>query len=517
MVLCAAQSSWVSAETFKILGTRPLGMGGAHVAVAEGGMAQYWNPAGLGIENGGFHFEVPVGAGVELTKDLLKEADDLGDLADSIDAIQSKTGANALDLTEYEDFLKAITEIQDLNADGLGVLANVQGGVNVRVKRFAVSLNNFTEVGADPFVDTVNVALNGGDFGADGINAVADFNGGGIGGNDISAVLAADPNADTTLANVINALSTQVGIDLASLGTTPANAANELIAQAAANGQTPAQIVAAINQIDTLSGEAAPFLPSVSGGNSFENNETKLQLRGTAIGEAAFGYGMPMPFVGHLPVLNHLLVGANLKYMQGYVGYAQINALDDSAEFDDLIKDYDNNQKKSVNVGLDLGAMLDMKETFLKSRFGLVMKNVNKPTFDQPEAGKQAGEPDVALNPQIRGGAAFFPFSWMVLAADLDLTNNGTMLPGYNSRQASLGAEFNIINQSWLNLALRAGLMKNIAESSSGLAYTGGFGLNIFHVYIELGAAVSSKTQEIKDGDKFPTAAQVAASLAFKF
>ncbi|MEK7814113.1 MAG: hypothetical protein AAB296_10165, partial [Candidatus Desantisbacteria bacterium] len=47
LAIASLLSCPVGAEQWKILGTRPMGMGGAFVAMAQGPMAQYWNPAGL--------------------------------------------------------------------------------------------------------------------------------------------------------------------------------------------------------------------------------------------------------------------------------------------------------------------------------------------------------------------------------------------------------------------------------------------------------------------------------------
>ena len=49
---------FLSAETFKILGSRPMGMGGAFVAVADDALAQYWNPANLATQRK-FDIEIP--------------------------------------------------------------------------------------------------------------------------------------------------------------------------------------------------------------------------------------------------------------------------------------------------------------------------------------------------------------------------------------------------------------------------------------------------------------------------
>ena len=47
LIACAAMPASLSAEQWQVLGTRPMGMGGAFVAVAQGPIAQYWYPAGL--------------------------------------------------------------------------------------------------------------------------------------------------------------------------------------------------------------------------------------------------------------------------------------------------------------------------------------------------------------------------------------------------------------------------------------------------------------------------------------
>ena len=47
LALVVSCACFAGAEQWKTLGTRPMGMGGAFVAMAQGPMAQYWNPGGL--------------------------------------------------------------------------------------------------------------------------------------------------------------------------------------------------------------------------------------------------------------------------------------------------------------------------------------------------------------------------------------------------------------------------------------------------------------------------------------
>jgi hypothetical protein len=43
------------------------------------------------------------------------------------------------------------------------------------------------------------------------------------------------------------------------------------------------------------------------------------------------------------------------------------------------------------------------------------------------------------LKPQVRAGAAVNPLKWMTLSADIDVTENDTMLTNVKSRQLALG------------------------------------------------------------------------------
>ena len=61
----------------------------------------------------------------------------------------------------------------------------------------------------------------------------------------------------------------------------------------------------------------------------------------------------------------------------------------------------------------------------------------------------------------------------------MDLTNNLTPVPGYHSRMFGLGTEVNVFNRSWINIPVRVGLMQNIEDSASKMAYTAGTGLTL--------------------------------------
>jgi hypothetical protein len=77
-----------------------------------------------------------------------------------------------------------------------------------------------------------------------------------------------------------------------------------------------------------------------------------------------------------------------------------------------------------------------------------------------------------------------------------------------------------VFNRSWLNIPLRVGLAKNIADSGSKTALSGGLGFNFIHVNLDVGAQVSPgrvETQSQGKSQKLPTETSVSAQLALLF
>lgn len=500
------------AEVFKFFGARPAGMGGAYVAVAEGTLAQYWNPAGLGLKESKFDLRVPVGLSVEATKNLLESVEDLSDLATGIEDIQNKSGSDSMNLDSYKNFAEALNKINALNEPGMGILADIRGGVGVQFWKMALSVNNYTEFSADPFVDLSNISLI--DTGSiDGIDAV-----------DTAGINTADPVSVSTstrddLAGVIDDLVTRLDLELPA-GISTTEAANAVINEAVASGSDTAAITNTISDMKSDYDEVTSSLPA-AGGGSFDDNTTNLTIRGASITEVALGAGGSFPFQKDIPVLSNVIVGGNLKMFQGKVAYAQINALEESAGLQDIADSAIKNTKDSTKFSLDLGILYDRKEDW-KFRTGIVLRNLTGPSFEGPTdntttAVVEGDGINFDMSPQVRGGVAFWPFKRWVFAADIDFTENDTILENYKSRLVSLGTEFKLINSKMIDLALRAGLYKNIAETESALAYTAGLGLTLLHVNLDLSGAISSKTVEIEGGDSIPASASVSLALSMLF
>src|SRR5512134_1680322 len=75
------------------LGPRSLAMGGTGVALAQGAVGAYWNPAGLAQAENTNGLQVPVGVGVNVTGPFLEGANDLNELAKVCDPDFPGSGA----------------------------------------------------------------------------------------------------------------------------------------------------------------------------------------------------------------------------------------------------------------------------------------------------------------------------------------------------------------------------------------------------------------------------------------
>ena len=501
-----AVSSVSYAEQWQILGTRPMGMGGAFVGMAQGPIAQYWNPAGLYQEKNVSGMEIPVSAGIEFTGKTMENASQLGQVAKDYTALQTaqNTGGK-MDAQQMAVFVKSLPLIQNMNEKGTGALVEAAGGLNLKFAKVTVSVNNYTSLGASPFVDTTNIGLDA----ASGVTGVK------MTALDTTPVTGTKATAATTIDNAI----TTIGYgNLEKLlcgaagcsGITQSNFAIALVNQAAASSLSDQQILDAANTMSANAAAAAPIIQAGASGNPYSNNQTDLTIKGASYTEIAFGLARPIK-----PV-SGLTVGGNIKLINGRVGYAKFKVLQNETGMTDPFKDFTDTMKTSWAPAIDLGAMYDLTKLSaklpMKPRAGLVLRNLNRPSFTNPDA--QGGK--THLDTQARMGLAISPANFWHIAADMDLTKNLTPVNGFKSRQLALGTEFNIINRKAFNIPLRAGIMKNIGNSDSHAAYTAGFGINLLYMHFDVAGVVSSNKVEIED-KKYPTKAEVSASFGLLF
>ena len=379
------------------IGPRALGMGGAGVAMPQGPLNAYWNPAGLGLRGNTSGGQVPIHIHAALTGDVIEGAKDLNEIA------KNPAAYSAADVT------RALGKV---NQPGSGLRLDTAVAPAVKIKRVSVFTNTSVHMGAVPF-------------------------------------------ADLTVTN-------------------------------------PGALQA--------------------------TNNSKLVLKGIQLAEFGVGYGQELPF------LPGLLVGGSVKLMKGQVGYFDYFVTRLDPQDNDLLRKFKDGAKTSASFGVDLGALWDMERTFegvpMRPRLGLIGRNLNNPTFSQPAAAVAAGRMNkFAVNPQVRMGVAASLLNWWHVAADLDLTENLTTIEGLPSRQLSLGTEVNVFNRSWINIPLRAGILRNVADDSKTMLSLG-FGLNILRVSTELSLAWSPKkvrTQSAGKSESIPAEVAGGVSLSVLF
>ena len=301
-------------------------------------------------------------------------------------------------------------------------------------------------------------------------------------------------------------------------GITSGNIGDALVNIAAYNGMTTAQILDAATTISQNAAAVAPIIQGKTATNVYKDNTSNLTLKGGSFTDIAMSYG-------HSFFLPGLYVGGNLKAIVGTVSYVRYDILNNN---NSTLSHFRDNIATSLQPGIDLGALWQADKLFTslpcRPRIGVVGRNLNDPKFDQPAIAITNGESaHYSENGQVRMGVALTPLHFWNIAADIDLTNNLTPLPGYHSRMFGVGTEVNVFNRSWINIPLRAGIMQNIANASSKLAYTAGFGVNLAHLRVDVGGAISSEQTQVNSGNsgsksqKVPSSAAVALQLALAF
>ncbi|MEA3307375.1 MAG: conjugal transfer protein TraF, partial [Elusimicrobiota bacterium] len=270
------------------------------------------------------------------------------------------------------------------------------------------------------------------------------------------------------------------------------------------------------NTITTYSDDAQAVVDAfmTSNGDDYTNNTSNLTVEGASFTEIAFGMAKPVWIDG-------LTIGGNLKMVNGNIGYSKFHFMQEESGTDNAFDDFDENMEDSWKPSIDLGFLMELNKRWsglpMNPRVGLVIRNLTSPKFDKPAEAIAAGRGDTyTLDRQVRMGLALSPANFWHVALDMDLTKNDTAIDGFKSRQLSLGTEINIFNRPKINIPLRAGITKNMAEDDASTAYTLGLGINLVHLHIDLGGIISSDTSVI-DGDDVPNKAAFSGSLALLF
>ena len=211
-------------------------------------------------------------------------------------------------------------------------------------------------------------------------------------------------------------------------------------------------------------------LPGNDPATSFVNNTTGISLAGLEAREARLAYSRS--FFSRV-----LLVGGTLRYIQGRTYFLHENLFEET-ETDPIElarRALKENGVTTSKFAFDAGAMVNILG---KVRVGLVSTAINEPEFrvaNDPTKPDLVGAPATIRLPRtLRAGVAAQPIGMLTLAADYDLRETPTLIPGGGSRQLALGVE-----ARFPLFALRAGTFRDSAAPDPHWAYSAGIGVGL--------------------------------------
>lgn len=501
----------IYASKWQTVGARAVAMGGAGVAVANGAEAQYWNPANLAIIKDNHNNEIGLifGGEIETTgktlsmiNKLTEMSDKYSDLAEKID---NNLKATAEDIATIFEGFSVIAELQKSKT---GAVIDLNAGIFSRLKKLSFSFRTFGTSGITPFIDTINIGIGSPDSSGLPLDDFDVRSGYEQYANDISTAI--------DNAGIQNSLTTLLGL---ADSVTSEQMASALINMALDVGASESDISRMTDIIIAELPNAAYIINAFgSESETYDKNETQVLVDAGVFAECSIGYGEE--------VFKGILLGANLKLIQGQIAQTSVMILKDNEKMEDAINEALKNRQTTTQLAVDLGATFDFSRFFEKKilfdpKFALVIKNINSPAFNRPS--KPLDAPDYliwktdsyTLDRQIRAGIALNPLKNLIFACDLDVVTNKTIVEGFDSRELAFGLEYNILNKKYINIPVRVGINKNIANSENWV-YTGGFGILTGCIFLDFAGAISSQTTTL-DGTSIPSSAEASFTLGARF
>lgn len=511
--LTASVSVPALAADFQTIGT--MGMGGAGVARDMGAYAPYWNPAGLAFAPKSFSTTIGAGVGLRVSEGLADNIDRIAKFTEgnpsTIDKLQNLNTTSA-DPAAVAEMVSLLTVIDDIQTKKGTLSLNADAGVAFQVKQFGIGLFMLSEGYGRPQADLLNVLPSTTNAGTGNAITAADL-----------VTLAGTPVGSTTFFTAaqtgqLNTALTSAGIASAVDRTNIINALGISLANPANPNLPPVSAQQATDTFVKLVG------PAFSGAatNNINNNQTAVMVKNVVFSEVPLSYGHALD----LGTLGRLGIGGSFKVVNGRVYQTRIRLIENGASVtsSDIIDGFKDNYEQSTNVTFDLGAQWQYTEWLT---VGVVAKNLTSPSFKSPALKDQKGfnvlpdgtpgifrDADVKLKPQARAGFALTPLSWLSLAADIDLTENESVIAGNDFRNRHLGGGVELNPFTWFKL--RGGMYKNLADSTLGNVATAGITLGIPWVQLEIDAAYGLKTAKYKEKE-YPRESRAQAQLVMQF
>ncbi|TVR13064.1 MAG: hypothetical protein EA401_07615 [Planctomycetota bacterium] len=483
---------------FGPVGPRSVGMGGASVATSEDGLMQQHNPAFLAdsprsgmIRSGRYGLNlVDASVSAAMVGDIGDYFDLLADI--DIDTLSMKDEIEDWTDEDIEDILAIAAALAGVERPGNGILISANAGSSLRLGRFAIGARVRGQ--ASLWVDEIDRErlgfIDNGDIN-DAIGNARDgdsrFN---SGSHQIGTL---NPDQTSRLNDILDGNSDNVSYIDYLLG----NLIDDGVVRRSDLDDA----------IDVISDFAEQFALESDGSNDFDNNQSRVTARGIGIAEVPISYGRE--------INDMFAVGITLRLMMGRVYGTSVYVFDD--DNDEAIQEIDSNWNESFNATVDVGVRAQVTPLLTLAAVG---RNLTRPKFEGFDQevlinGQEVGlrVPDITLDPQITVGAALSLPTRLTLTAEVDVLKTESMLPGYDNQFVRAGVEWDPIRF----IPLRAGVSRNIAESSEDFSVHAGLGLNFWLARLDLAGHYSIGDTVTYDGDKYPQRAGVSLGISAGF
>jgi hypothetical protein len=232
---------------------------------------------------------------------------------------------------------------------------------------------------------------------------------------------------------------------------------------------------------------------------AIDEDYTYLKLKGITYYEIPIAYGknVSTPF-------GNLSLGASVKFMPGYTYEKTIKVDTESGDIADEFDD--SSEHQDTAFGFDLGFLYT--PNFMNNRLvtGMVVKNINSPTFESKSGF------EYTIDPQIRAGLLYHIWrDTLMVSMDYDFSENESILSSYTSQNIGGGIQFKPSHM----LSLRCGVQQNLKSNDNndeGTIFTAGLALGLKWLKVDLSGQYSTETTEF-DGNEIPSSGRVQLSL----
>lgn len=462
ILLLLIKTSVSSGDSFRIIGPRPLALGGAFTAKVDDPSALYWNPAALAFNKGERGLGIMGGIGYRTYGNLIKKLDNIINIVkkgsqDMYSISQDPKALINYDISNITDFIAGVENFDNKT----GVSFDPSAGLFFSIYRFGVGFVGYGDIGSGPMIDLDRIALKD-SSGTGGLQYVQALAGdGSSSGVDPSTFF---PNYSQLRDNIIKISADWESPNI--LGGGNNLMVDDYLARMATSyGQKGYARADKDIEDAVLTLAGAPYKT-----DPLSQNQTGARIRGFAAGEIPFGAGVMLG--------DFFSIGGAFKIIEGWA-IDRVLRVVDLKKGEDILEWLKINGTPSTTWGVDLGFLARLPFVTI----GIVGKDLNGPKLSTGKSGLSK----IKIEQKLRAGINVHLMKLLSFSIDADLLpTHETFNTSLKSQEISLGAEVNL-----KFLQLRTGYRRNLREKKPGNIYSAGLGLSLFFLKFDLAVVLS--------------------------